>query len=136
MEPIIAPSTFYWLEVIGNIRTCSGIFFGISITILLFLIIFSLIASAEDYDFKDNFGKIIKRTCVVTTILTIIFGLFRIFIPSQETLIAMTAAKYVTPDNIAAIGGTVEDSVEFITDEIIRIVNSSSSENEQTEENS
>lgn len=125
MEPIISPSTFYWFEVLGNIRTCSGIFFGIGIFALLIFLIFFFIALAEDYDFKDNFGKTIKKACIITAILTPIFGLFRIFIPSQETLIAMTAAKYATSDNIAAVGGTVEDSIEFITNEIIRVIEAS-----------
>lgn len=42
MEPIIAPSTFYWIEVIGNAKTCSTIFFGVGIAVLIVLLFFSL----------------------------------------------------------------------------------------------
>lgn len=125
MEPIIAPSIFYWLEVIGNIKSCSAIFFGIGIIALLIFLIFFFVALADDYDFKDYFGRTFKKAGVIATVLTTISGLFYLFIPSQETLIAMTAANYVTPDNIAAVGGTVEDSIEFITNEIIRVVEAS-----------
>lgn len=125
MEPIIAPSTFYWIEVIGNVKICSSIFFGVGIAVLLIFLIFFFIALADDYDFKDYFGKTFKKAGVIATVVTTISGFLCLFTPSQETLITMIAAKYVTPDNIAAIGGTVEDSVEFITNEIIRVVEAS-----------
>ena len=124
MEPIIAPSTFYWIEVIDNVKACSAIFFGIGVAVLITLLIALFVLLAED-DLKGYFGKIFKKACVIATVATTIFGLFCLFIPSQETLITMIAAKYVTPDNIAAVGGTVEDSVEFITNEIIRAVEAS-----------
>lgn len=124
MEPIIAPSTFYWIEVIDNIKTCSAIFFGIGVTALIVLLIFFFVLLAED-DLKGYFGKIFKKACIIVTVATTISGLFCLFTPSQETLITMIAAKYVTPDNIAVIGGTVEDSVKFITNEIIRVVEAS-----------
>ena len=132
MEPIISPSTFYWIEVIDNVKTCSAIFFGIGIVVLIVLLIAFFILLAEDdlkgyfgRTFKGYFGKTFKKTCVIATVATTISGFFCLFTPSQETLITMIAAKYITPDNITAVGGTVEDSVEFITNEIIRVVEAS-----------
>lgn len=124
MEPIISPSTFYWIEVIDNVKTCSAIFFGIGVAALIVLLIAFFVLLAED-DLKGYFGKTFKKACVIATVATTIFGLFCLFAPSQETLITMIAAKYITPDNITAVGGTVEDSVEFITNEIIRVVEAS-----------
>ena len=121
MEPIIAPSIFYWFEIISNLKIFLSILFGLSCVGLVFCIV-SFIAMLVEEELEIHTGKIIKKLCKFCTIITSIFGLLSIFIPSKETLMTMIVAKYVTPDNITAVGGTIEESVSSIATEIIRVV--------------
>ena len=125
MEPIISPSIFYWIDVISTLSTISTVLFGLSATALVVALIFLIPLTVED-ELNDDFGKFYKKILITLTIITTIFGLSYVFTPSKETLIAMTAAKYVTPDNITTVGGTIEESVSSIATEIIRVVEAAS----------
>ena len=125
MQPIISPSIFYWFEIISNLKIFLSILFGFSCVGLVFCIV-SFIAMLVEEELETHTGKIIKKLCKFCTIITSIFGLLSIFIPSKETLMTMIVAKYVTPDNITAVGGTIEESVSSIATEIIRVVEAAS----------
>ena len=125
MEPIISPSIFYWFEIISNLKIFLIILFGLSCVGLVFCIV-SFIAMLVEEELETHTGKITKKLCKFCTIITSIFGLLFIFIPSKETLMTMIVAKYVTPDNITAVGGTIEESVSSIATEIIRVVEAAS----------
>ena len=133
MEPIISPSIFYWFEIISNLKIFLSILFGLSCVGLVFCIV-SFIAMLVEEELETHTGKIIKKLCKFCTIITSIFGLLSIFIPSKETLMTMIVAKYVTPDNITAVGGTIEESVSSIATEIIRVVEAAS-DKEDTDSN-
>ena len=121
MEPIIAPSTFYWIDVISTLSIISTGLFILSAAVLILALIFLIVFIAED-EFKGDFKKFYKKILIIFTIITTVFGLLFTFTPSKETLIAMTVAKYVTPDNITAVGGTIEESVSSIATEIVQII--------------
>ena len=125
MEPIIAPSTFYWIDVISTLSMISTGLFVLSAAVLILALIFLIVFIAED-EFKGDFKKFYKKILIIFTIITTVFGLLFTFTPSKETLIAMTVAKYVTPDNITAIGGTVEESVSSIATDIVQIIEAAS----------
>ena len=125
MQPIISPSIFYWFEIISNLKIFLSILFGLSCVGLVFCIV-SFIAILVEEELETHTGKIIKKLCKFCTIITSIFGLLSIFTPSKETLMTMIVAKYVTPDNITAVGGTIEESVSSIATEIIRVVEAAS----------
>ena len=133
MQPIISPSIFYWFEIISNLKIFLSILFGISCVGLVFCIV-SFIAILVEEELETHTGKIIKKLCKFCTIITSIFGLLSIFTPSKETLMTMIVAKYVTPDNITAVGGTIEESVSSIATEIIRVVEAAS-DKEDTDSN-
>lgn len=46
-----------------------------------------------------------------------------IMTPNTETIYTMAVVKEITPDNIQAIGKTGKDVVDYITDQIDKIVN-------------
>ena len=121
MEPIIAPSTFYWIDVISTLSIISTGLFVLSAAVLILALIFLIVFIAED-EFKGDFKKFYKKILIIFTIITTVFGLLFTFTPSKETLIAMTVAKYVTPDNITAVGGTIEESVSSIATDIVQII--------------
>ena len=125
MEPIIAPSTFYCIDVICTLSIISTGLFVLSAAVLILALIFLIVFIAED-EFKGDFKKFYKKILIIFTIITTVFGLLFTFTPSKETLIAMTVAKYVTPDNITAIGGTVEESVSSIATDIVQIIEAAS----------
>ena len=125
MEPIIAPSTFYWIDVISTLSIISTGLFVLSAAVLILALIFLIVFIAED-EFKGDFKKFYKKILMIFTIITTVFGLLFTFTPSKETLIAMTVAKYVTPDNITAVGGTIEESVSSIATEIVQIIDAAS----------
>ena len=125
MEPIIAPSTFYWIDVISTLSTISTGLFIFSAAALAVAFIFLIALIIED-ELNGDFGKFYKKLLITLTIMTTIFGLSYVFTPSKETLIAMTVAKYVTPDNITTIGGTIEESVSSIATDIVQIIEAAS----------
>ena len=133
MEPIISPSTFYWIDVISTLSIISTGLFVLSAAVLILALIFLIVFIAED-EFKGDFKKFYKKILIIFTIITTVFGLLFTFTPSKETLIAMTVAKYVTPDNITAIGGTVEESVSSIATDIVQIIEAASNK-EDTDSN-
>lgn len=125
MEPIISPFTFYWFEIISNCKFFLTLFFALACVGLVISLI-GLIVTLVEEELETYAGKIIKKLCKFSAIITFILGLLFTFTPSKETLIAMTVAKYVTPDNITAIGGTIEESVSYITNEIIQVIEAAS----------
>ena len=125
MEPIIAPSTFYWIDVISTLSIISTGLFVLSAAVLILALIFLIVFIAED-EFKGDFKKFYKKILIIFTIITTVFGLLFTFTPSKETLIAMTVTKYVTPDNIATVGGTIEESVSSIATDIVQIIDAAS----------
>ena len=133
MQPIISPSIFYWFEIISNLKIFLSILFGLSCVGLVFCIV-SFIAILVEEELETHTGKIIKKLCKFCTIITSIFGLLSIFTPSKETLMTMIVAKYVTPDNITAVGGTIEESISSIATDIIRVVEAAS-DKEDTDSN-
>ena len=133
MEPIISPSIFYWIDVISTLSTISTVLFGLSATALVVDLIFLIPLTVED-ELNDDFGKFYKKILITLTIITTIFGLSYIFTPSKETLIAITDTKYVTPDNIATVGGTIEESVSSIATDIVQIIEAAS-DKEDTDSN-
>lgn len=90
MEPIISPWIFYLIEVLGALKevgwACcfiSGVGF----------IVFFVMASEINV---ETIRKIIRWP-----IIGIIVGvILTIFMPSEETMIKMLVASFVTPDNI------------------------------------
>ena len=121
MEPIISPSIFYWIDVISTLSAISTGLFIFSVAALVLALGFLIPITIED-ELNGDFGKLYKKLLITLTIITTIFGLSCVFTPSKETLMTMIVAKYVTPDNITAVGGTIEESVSSIATEIVRVV--------------
>ena len=125
MEPIISPSIFYWIDVISTLSAILTGLFIFSAAALVLALVFLIPLTIED-ELNGDFGKFYEKILITLTIITTIFGLSCVFTPSKETLMTMIVAKYVTPDNITAVGGTIEESVSSIATEIIRVVEAAS----------
>ena len=115
MKPIISPWLIYFASRADNLT----IFFGVIAGICGFIAICAFFVGLDGYDEPFKFRKTISKSiigCVVMTIITIMT-------PNTETIYTMTVVKEITPDNIQAIGKTGKDVVDYIIDQIDKVVN-------------
>ena len=122
MKPIISPWLIYFASRADNLTTFFGVIAGICSII-------AMGAFFAGYDEPFKFRKTISKSiigCVVMTIITIMT-------PNTETIYTMAVVNEITPDNIQTIGKTGKDVVDYITDQIDKIVNDN--KNDDTEEN-
>ena len=125
MKPIISPWLIYFASRADNLTT----FFGVIAGICSIIAMGAFFAGLAGYDDPFKFRKTISKSiigCVVMTIITIMT-------PNTETIYTMAVVNEITPDNIQTIGKTGEDVVDYITDQIDKIVNDN--KNDDTEEN-
>lgn len=115
MKPIISPWLIYFASRADNLMT----FFGVIAGICSIIAIGAFFAGLDGYDEPFKFRKTISKSiigCVVMTIITIMT-------PNTETIYTMAVVNEITPDNIQTIGKTGKDVVDYITDQIDKIVN-------------
>lgn len=125
MKPIISPWLIYFASRADNLTT----FFGVIAGICSIIAMGAFFAGLAGYDEPFKFRKTIIKSiigCVVMTIITIMT-------PNTETIYTMAVVNEITPDNIQTIGKTGKDVVDYITDQIDKIVNDN--KNDDTEEN-
>lgn len=114
MKPIISP----WLIYFASRADALHKFF------ITFIVIFGLIAvvtflvgDAEDDPFKY------KSTIMKCLIGCVLMAILTVMTPSTETIYTMAVVNEITPDNIQAVGKTGKDVVNYITDQIDKVVN-------------
>ena len=108
MKPIISP----WLIYFASRTDALGTLFMI-VTFIAFGI--CLIGFFDECLTKNGF-KLFISIGIISAILTILT-------PTTETVYTMMVANEITPDNIQTIGKTGKDLVDYITDQIDKIVN-------------
>ena len=115
MKPIINPWLIYFASRADNLMTFFGVIAGIcgSIAICAFF------AGLTGYDEPFKFRKTISKSIIGCIVMTII----AIMTPNTETIYTMAVVNEITPDNIQTIGKTGKDVVDYITDQIDKIVN-------------
>lgn len=125
MKPIISPWLIYFASRADNLTTFFGVIAGICSIIAMGAFFAGLAGYDEPFKFRKTISKSIIG-CVVITIITIMT-------PNTETIYTMAVVNEITPDNIQTIGKTGKDVVDYITDQIDKIVNDN--KNDDTEEN-
>jgi hypothetical protein len=106
MKPIISP----WLIYFASRADTVGTLFLI-VTIVAFAICF-----IGFDDLTKNGFKLFISIGIISMILTVLT-------PTTETVYTMMVANEITSDNIQAVGKTGKDVVDYITDQIDKIVN-------------
>lgn len=111
--PIISPWFFYIIGLIEPLTTVSlfGLLGAVAIGAGAWYDIISKDSSEEEY---KSMYKSVGKKCII---LSIIFGLLLIFVPSQQTCIQMLIADNITYERLKTVGSSVED----IYDDIITI---------------
>ena len=115
MESIISPWLIYFASRADNLTTFFGVIAGICGVIAMCALFAGLTGYNEPFKFRKTISKSIIG-CVVMTIITIMT-------PNTETIYTMAVVNEITSDNIQAVGKTGKDVVDYITDQIDKIVN-------------
>ena len=112
MKPIISPWLFYFIDKAEDLicpLMIIGILFWVGVAI------WSFITFTDDQleDFLKGW-RLIKPFRWIVTIGLII----ALLLPSKEISYKMLAASMVTPNNIAAVGETAEDIIDYIVESV------------------
>lgn len=114
-DPIINPWVFYLISLCDKV--------SVSCTVAAFVLVglasFLTIGLSSDGDFAD------KRMSKMVVILYAVGGvsaLLAVFVPSGTTVTAMVAANNITPETVAAVGQTVTEAAEAITQVIVQTI--------------
>lgn len=115
MKPIVSPWTIYFASRAGSLKILAG-------CILICCIIAICIAFIEgdiDYGSVLTHKSFMKKCAIVSVISAVTL----VITPSTETIYTMAVVKEITPDNIQAIGKTGKDVIDYITDQIDKVIN-------------
>lgn len=122
MKPIISPWWIYLIDLFDNLNGLLGValfLLGGAAVALLIIWFFSSL------DYEQDEGPIVacKKYLKKSVIWLCVSGLLFTVIPSKDTMYTMIVLDNVTTDNIQAIGKTGKDVVDYITDQIDKVVN-------------
>lgn len=115
MKPIVSPWTIYFASRADSLKILAG-------CILICCIIAICIALIEgdiDYGSVLTHKSFMKKCAIVSVISAVTL----VITPSTETIYTMAVVKEITPDNIQAIGKTSKDVIDYITDQIDKVIN-------------
>lgn len=114
MNPIISPWLIYFAELADSINTT--FLFVVWIAFIIMAFAFIPYMDNKKYEtLKQCFKKSFIWFCISIAIVVIT--------PSKDTVYTMVVLDNVTTDSIQAIGKTGKDVVDYITDQIDKIVN-------------
>ena len=111
MKPIISPWLIYLIDLFDDLRELFGI------ASILWLL------SSMDYRQDEKPIVTCKKYLKKSVIWLCVSSLLFTTVPSKDTMYTMLVLDNVTTDNIQAIGKTGKDVVDYITDQIDKVVN-------------
>lgn len=122
MKPTISPWWIYLIDLFDNLKGLLGValfLLGGAAVALLIIWFFSSL------DYEQDEGPIVacKKYLKKSVIWLCVSGLLFTVIPSKDTMYTMIVLDNVTTDNIQAIGKTGKDIIDYITDQIDKVVN-------------
>lgn len=132
MNPIINPWSIYLINVLSGLKNIfiaavvAAIFVGIG-SAIYFLIAIADPYYDEDGEKDQNEILNIKKCFKKSVVGLIISALLVVITPSKDTMYTMLALDNLTTDNIQAIGKTGKDVIDYVSDQIDKIVNGNQS---------
>ena len=122
MKPIISPWWIYLIDLFDNLNGLLGValfLLGGAAVALLVIWFFSSLDYEQDEESIVACKKYLKKSVIWLCVSNLLFTV----IPSKNTMYTMIVLDNVTTDNIQAIGKTGKDVVDYITDQIDKVVN-------------
>lgn len=122
MKPIISPWLIYLIDLFDNLKGLLGValfLLGGAAVALLVIWFFSSLDYEQDEEPIVACKKYLKKSVIWLCVSGLLFTV----IPSKDTMYTMIVLDNVTTDNIQAIGKTGKDVVDYITDQIDKVVN-------------
>ena len=124
MKPIISPIWFYLVNLFSKVGdfAMALIIGGIILTVLfaIFLLVVETEGDFESEEERKRWYGYLKKGII--TIIAI--GVLYCAVPSETTCYKMMAAQVVTSDNIATVGKTGEDIINYIVESVKEITDS------------
>ena len=114
-EPIINPWVFYLISLCDKVSVVST---AVAL-VLVGLAVLLTIGMAIDGDPDD---KSLRKMVVILYAVGGVSALMAVFVPSGTTVTAMVAANNITPETVAAVGQTVTEAAEAITQVIVQTI--------------
>ena len=114
MKPIISPWLIYYAELADSINMAFLFVTFIAFIIMAFAFI-PYMDNKKDETLKQCLKKSFIWFCISVAIV--------VMTPSKDTVYTMVVLDNVTTDNIQAIGKTGKDVVDYITEQIDKVVN-------------
>ena len=114
MNPIISPWLIYFAELADSINM-TFLFVALIAFIIMAFAFIPYMDNKKDETLKQCLKKSFIWFCISIAIVVIT--------PSKDTVYTMVVLDNVTTDSIQAIGKTGKDVVDYITDQIDKIVN-------------
>ena len=122
MKPIISPWLIYLIDLFDDLRELFGIasiLLGCAAVVLSIIWLFSSMDYRQDEKTIVTCKKYLKKSVIWLCVSSLLFTVT----PSKDTMYTMIVLDNVTTDNIQAIGKTGKDEVDYITDQIDKVVN-------------
>lgn len=114
-EPIINPWVFYLISLCDKVYMASTAVALVLVALAVFLTI-GLVVDGCPVD------ESIRKTVVILYAVGGVSALLAVFVPSGTTVTAMVAANNITPETVAAVGQTVTEAAEAITQVIVQTI--------------
>ena len=122
MKPIISPWIIYLIDLVDKFQGIINVALCVLGLAIVVLGIAWLLVSTDYYQ-DDSSIVTCKKYLKKSIIWFVVSGLLFAVVPSKDTMYVMLTLDNVTTDNIQAIGKTGKDVVDYITDQIDKIVN-------------
>ena len=115
MKPIISPWLIYFASRVDYLK----IFAGCILACCMVAILTAFIAGDVEYSSVLTYKSFMQK-CLIASIVS---AVVLVITPSEKTIYTMAVVNEITPNNIQAVGKTGKDIVDYITDQINKVVN-------------
>lgn len=115
MKPIISPWLIYFASRVDYLK----IFAGCILACCMVSILTAFIAGDVEYGSVLTY-KSFMRKCLIASIIS---SVVLVITPSEKTIYTMAVVNEITPNNIQEVSKTGKDIVDYITNQIDKVVN-------------
>lgn len=115
MNYIIDPMWFYWVNVVDGLKSMLFAVTFILAVVALTLFMWFLFNKS---DCNDYLAKIAFKKACTFMVITAVFGLLMVAVPSKQTLIEMQVARFATYENAEWTVETIKQAVDYIVEAV------------------